>query len=221
MGVSGVDLSSLGLRIQSLSQERMMPRVMVATPINHDHTPSDFMMALHSLKYPHDRIVLTRQDSPFLADMRNMAAQQCLDGGFDGLVMIDSDMVFPSDALNRLVAHQKPVVSGHCLRRRRPFDPTTAIRDDLGRLSLVRLRGRGLFPVDAVGAAFLYVDRHVLVDIPKPWFEVGRVGEDYDFCEKATKAGYQIYVDLDLRIGHITQAVIWPGDDGGFEVQMK
>ena len=201
--------------------ERPFPMVMVATPCNHDHSPSDFMMALQALDYPRARWVLTRQDSPFLADMRNMAVDQALKGAYDAVLFVDSDMIFPADALQRLVAHKKPIVSGHCLRRRRPFDPTTAIRDTLGHLALVRLQGAGLFPVDAVGTAFLYVAREVLEKVRSPWFEVGRLGEDYDFCEKATKAGYQIYVDLDLRIGHITQAVVWPRDDGEFEIQMK
>jgi len=225
MGIDNLYLPALRINPARLTRRTpgldSRPRVMIATPCNHDFTASDFQTAMDALKV-WEGVTKTRQDAPFLPEMRNLACRQALQKGVEALLMIDSDMIFPPHALERLTTHGKPIVSGNCLRRRRPFEPTTAIAGDDGRLSVIRLQGRGLVPVEAVGAAFLYIETDVLNKIQDPWFErTDRLGEDYDFCEKARKAGFPIFVDLDLPIGHITQAVVWPGADGEPEIRMK
>lgn len=195
------------------------PRVLVAIPQNHDFVAEDFRLATQELKtWP--GCALQRFCAPYVDEMRNEAARWAMEKGYEATLFIDADMVFLPDALERISAHGKPIVSGHCLKRRRPFGPTTAIESE-GKLHILTIEGRGLMPVDAVGAAFLWVSIDVFRSIRPPWFEHGRLGEDYDFCEKARKAGFSIHVDLDIRVGHITQAVVWPGDDGMPVVMMK
>ncbi len=67
-----------------------------------------------------------------------------------------------------------------------------------------------LMRVDVVGTHCLLIHRSVLETVPAPWFErtTGEdepaTGSDWDFCEKARDAGYDIYVDRSIVSGHLT-----------------
>ena len=65
--------------------------------------------------------------------------------------------------------------------------------------------------IDATGTGCIMYDSRVFTDekIEFPWFEtrvsdIGkRVGEDIGMCVKLKEAGYNIYVDTSITIGHI------------------
>lgn len=69
-----------------------------------------------------------------------------------------------------------------------------------------------LHEIDACGMHFCLIRRDVIEKIyksGKPWFEDfsrsggGRnSGEDFDFCEKAQKAGFTLYADVGVYTGH-------------------
>lgn len=61
-----------------------------------------------------------------------------------------------------------------------------------------------LEPVDATGAAFIMIKRHVLEAIEPPWFEgdINGFGEDFYFCRKARAAGFKVYVDRSVIVTH-------------------
>jgi len=71
----------------------------------------------------------------------------------------------------------------------------------------------GLVEVDAVGAGSILYDMEVFKNIEPPWFEFHLeegppIGEDIFFCDKLRAAGYKIYVDCDIKVGHLSTAVI-------------
>ena len=68
-----------------------------------------------------------------------------------------------------------------------------------------------------VGMGFMLVKRGVFESIPYPWFfddcirvgdVIGNRGDDITFCGKATEAGYRIYIDPKVRVGHQKLAVL-------------
>lgn len=66
-----------------------------------------------------------------------------------------------------------------------------------------------LAPVDFTGAHCLLVRRDVLEAVGSPWFERllpeggHGTGADRDFCEKARRAGFPLYVDRSVLAGHM------------------
>jgi hypothetical protein len=40
--------------------------------------------------------------------------------------------------------------------------------------------------------------------------EGGGLNEDLTFCKKVREAGFDIHVDVDVPIGHISQISVWP-----------
>jgi GT2 family glycosyltransferase len=135
------------------------------------------------------------------------------------VLWLDSDMVFPPHALQRLLGHNVPIVGGLCHNRRPPYQPI------LGKKHADDERGFGwcyhyppdaLFDVDRTGAAFLLVERRVFEDVAEkfgmgewwtPMYDRG-YSEDFSFCARAQACGYRIVVDTGLEIGHLGEVVV-------------
>lgn len=170
---------------------------------------------------------------------RNTIVQTFLDdpdyAGVDWLWLLDADMEFEPDTLDRLIksAHPKdrPIVGGLCF---------ALMKGDEHEIvpTLYRFRNHGqdnqelarvmdyqldtMNEVDATGGACLLIHRSVLEKIrednkpPWPWFEERATGDDYGnslsedvvFCLRARAAGFPIFVDTAIKIGHVKPVVI-------------
>lgn len=144
----------------------------------------------------------------------------------DWLWIVDSDMAFDADTLDRLCesAHdmQRPIVGGLCFALL--TDLTSGLEYPAPTLFLVtETPGEmfrcwdwppGLCEVDATGAACLLVHRTVCEamrakhDEPWPWFREQAVegrpmSEDITFCLRARSLGYPVYVDTSVEIDHM------------------
>ena len=53
-----------------------------------------------------------------LAEERSHLCDAALENDADWLIFIDSDMRFPKDTFERLIAHGEPVVAANCSKRR-------------------------------------------------------------------------------------------------------
>lgn len=127
---------------------------------------------------------------------------------------IDSDMVFPPDALNRLIHHALPVVGVNYVTKTIPPTPV-AYCDDLeytGPLWTEK-ESTGLREVAHTGMGLMLVDVRVyeLLDWPMFKFEpippqnFRDIGEDVYFCNRLAEKSMKVYVDHDLsqEIKHI------------------
>lgn len=69
------------------------------------------------------------------------------------------------------------------------------------------------FPVGLAGSAGMLVREHVLTAIGDPWFRIAgteRQSEDIGFCQAVARAGFRIYCDPDVALGHIATVEVWP-----------
>jgi len=142
------------------------------------------------------------------------------------LLFIDDDMTFDPDALERLLKHDLPIVGGLCFSRRVPYHPVLCRKhpDWMARPRtpfgfVYHYPPNALFQVDATGGAFLLIKREVFEKIDATavargeekgawWARAGGLSEDFSFCSRAVKVGYEIYVDTGCRIGHVAKVVI-------------
>lgn len=134
------------------------------------------------------------------------------------LLWIDDDMVFEPGAVERLLAHDLPIVGGLCHGRRAPhYAPILLHRQPGGMLgySYQHDYPEGLVKVDATGGAFILVKREVYEAIEKAFPRAGEgpytdrgFGEDISFCERARECGFDTYVDTTVKIGHVAEVVV-------------
>lgn len=169
-------------------------------------------------------------------DARNQLCQLVLDEGYSHLWFMDDDHAFPPQILTKLLTHDVPLVTPVCLTRTYPFNPVQYVSGENGKtlpLPLSQIAKDGLIEIEAGGCAGMLIRADVIeatrdqwVDDPRfgtqlaekqkvPWFEYSDQSEDVLFCGKAKDAGFKLYTDLSVRLGHITTAVVWPAVEDG------
>jgi hypothetical protein len=132
------------------------------------------------------------------------------------------DHTFEPDLLLKLLEHDVDVIVPICARRAPPFLSLLYKDLDVDRdiatiytwEELAHLDG--LVSIAGAGSGGMLIKKYVLDAIPSPRFENGItktglvVGEDITLCDKINKAGFTIWADLNLTMGHISPCAIWP-----------
>ena len=134
---------------------------------------------------------------------------------FEWLLMIDDDCPVPSNVLDLLYTGKK-IVSGVIFAMKNGIPYPLIMKDaedgfyTLMNAKEITSQNKSVIKVDGTGMGCMAIHRSVLKKMEKPWFRFEytdsgdiRLGEDYWFCEKAKKAGYNIYVDTNVQVGHI------------------
>jgi hypothetical protein len=166
--------------------------------------------------------------TPRIATARNGIVRAFLESSeAEWLWMLDTDMVFRPDALERLLEFadpaETPILGGLCfgMTLMGEIFPTLYICPDDG----TKLQHMFNYPKDtimsvaATGAACLLLHRGVLEDMgknfehPREWFSDqiwnGQdMGEDMTFCFRARELGYPVKVHTGLRIGHVKPWIV-------------
>ena len=138
------------------------------------------------------------------------------------LLFWDNDVLVPRNALNRLLAHDKDMIGGLYFQRGEPYTPTilyTAHGTDGDWLTAYDgWAETGLKKVNGIGTGFLLIKRAVFEKMEAPWFKyqikltkegnITHFGEDLYFCAKAETLGFEIWVDLTIKCGHIMYDII-------------
>jgi hypothetical protein len=146
-----------------------------------------------------------------LAQMRNDIVKEAQAQEASHLLFLDSDMYFPPETLNRLLAHDLPIVACNYVRRCDPPTPT-AIRN--GQLLHLYAPTTGLTEVEIAGTGVMLIRMDVFNELSKPYFLFEYLPDmdcistdDVYFCKKARQAGIPIWIDNDLshEIAHIGQ----------------
>lgn len=160
---------------------------------------------------------------------RNTLVARAMAWGADRFVLLDDDVSWEPDDFQKLVLHPEPIVGG--VYQKKMGSMAGAKSFAVSALPTgFQADHRGLVEVHGAATGFLRVDREVF-DAIKPhapkihddaltdaenahlhlWFDFPITqqpkglmvqGEDYSFCQKARGAGYRIWVDPAIRLGH-------------------
>lgn len=155
---------------------------------------------------------------------RNRLAHRAVEGGYEWLMFIDDDHVFPTNIVNRLLAHDVGIVGSLYLQRQKPFAPIAYMAKTEDEvyvpLDLTLCKPDELVEVVACGTGGMLIRAEVFHKMQEAWpkdgdmypyFEHGRASEDLIFCDKARQLGFPVYVDVGCRMGHMMPTSVWPG----------
>lgn len=110
-------------------------------------------------------LAFVNEKSSMVSKARNSLADKALQFGADYILFVDSDLVFPADALCRLITHGKDIIGATYNKRVPPYETLGhflgAPRD---------LSGGGLVEADYMPGGFLLIKTSVLRALPQPWF---------------------------------------------------
>ena len=156
---------------------------------------------------------------------RNRLTKSFLDSDKEYLLFIDSDMQPNVDSIDRLLKHNKDIISGlhHVIHGYEdglpiviPSSSTTMdIKEDGKITRTIAKEGTGLQKVEGLATSFLLIHRKVFKDWNRPWFKIkwnedytDFLGEDYWFCVEARKRGFDVWTDTDVIIPHVKEVVL-------------
>jgi hypothetical protein len=146
--------------------------------------------------------------STYLPEARNtlhkffVEESQC-----EHLVMLDSDVLPPPDFLERLLAHDKPLVGGWYRKKDEAATPCvytyqTQEADGVYWWKPRPVPGVGLEQVDGAGAGCWLMRRDVAEALgPKP-YDMNQGGEDLALCKRVTDLGFPIFIDWSIACAH-------------------
>lgn len=204
----------------------MKPRVLVAQPI-YGWVPSDAAMSFTRMVAAGTKagfIESVAQTSyGILSQARNILLNQLLKQGqtwMTHVLFVDSDMVVPHDAIQRLLERKVPIVSALYFMRKPPYLPV-AIPKDHKETGVIEGAGSfaleykpGLNPMAAVGMGCCLIESKVIFDIEEKhkdqkWFSFEQnEGEDIWFCRRARQLGYKVFLDADVKCGHVGDLIV-------------
>lgn len=174
-------------------------------------------------------------------EARQKCINEFMESEHDFILLLDHDMIFDADTLERLRSHELPYVSGLYMRRRfapmfsvwfEPFDgqwPLMPFTDDPARDTLHELGASGwgciLMHRDMIEAVrpFLGGEQEVIEDDMDTWPATGEllrgtkdvIGSDIRYPIFAKQAGFTLWGDPDVRPKHIVQYPLSPDDYSG------
>jgi hypothetical protein len=144
-----------------------------------------------------------------VAQNQNMFAHWAIATESDYLFLIETDMLFPPDALMRMLEHDKDIVGAlyrfreppHEIMLWNPYEPVP----------------KGLIERAAAPSGLMLIHTRVLKAMRCPWFFKTytdkpnyTVSADRNFCDTAVKAGFHVFADCDLsaEVSHISSTPI-------------
>lgn len=156
-----------------------------------------------------------------IADARALIVAQFLASKADTLVFVDSDVCWEAGALLKLIDYPVDMVVGIYPQRKDPIDYCVKWMDK-PELQAVD----GLLEVDGVPAGFMKLSRKQLESMvaqypdtefyvpaapnERCWalfadYRIGKhkMGEDYAFCRRWQDMGGKIWIDPEIKMGHI------------------
>ena len=211
-----------------------MKDILVFTPVY--RLEPETVRAIFALEWDGPLSVLLQRDNPVVDGDRRAAGYQnhlhqyqrgretFLCGGYDAMLVIESDIVPPPDTLQRLAAMEADVAYGAYVFRgtnavnilERYYAGTGRKARNMGEPLTVRglwdaAVETGVVECSGCGLGCILIRRNVLMETP---FEAARDGGffDMDWTQAVYQKGYKMMADTGVRCGHIDTdgRVIWP-----------
>jgi hypothetical protein len=159
---------------------------------------------------------------------RNLIAYDFLESDCTDLMFIDSDITFNAEDVFRLMAWNsdpvKGIVAGIPVARKKGKVYISTLDVDENRH--VQMNPMGLVRALRVATAFMIIRRDVFTTLREAhpeWAYIddrlqdgkthsffdfkstpeGYVGEDYTFCDRAREAGFEVWIDPTIKLGHM------------------
>lgn len=156
---------------------------------------------------------------------REQLADRALKFGMDYLLMLDDDMVIYEspdtgfDIFERLMKHKVDIVAPLAFSRNAPHFPVlyhtkegydNVTKQEYTITTYIKNYPKNkLIECDAVGFGMVLIDMKVIRGMGKPYFmSTTGTGEDVLFCIKAKKAGFKVFMDTSVKLGHLANPKI-------------
>ena len=201
-------------------------QVVIATPSVRSEVPMQFHQAVIAMilktreKYPNIKFATMTSGNTYVHQSRQDMTDRFLETDADYMLWIDDDNIPPEDGLIRLIENKKDIIGGLYFKRRPPYEPLIMMKRRQGigserRADIYRKNTSKPFKVHSTGFGFILIKREVLemmraMRVAHFSMKVG-LGEDIWFCVQAQGAGFDIWIDPNVEVGHLGEKQLITG----------
>jgi hypothetical protein len=199
-----------------------MSKVLIAVPTFESIYPDTFK-SIYDLDKGEHELIFDFVRGYDTASARNNIVALAKGYNADYVLMVDSDVVLPKDALSNLISHGENVVLGYYAHRNRANDETPktclcklgeinyTMQYTADELKAMRERGEYLFRIHGGGMGCALIRTSVFDRMPYPYYDWKNyndanhslLSEDLYFCEQCRYAGIEIFADSRVSCGHM------------------
>lgn len=193
-------------------------KLLIAIP-THDYMHMDFVKCLMDLTRRLDKdgvkFDVKFHGGTLVYHGRDALADIAINEKYTHVLWLDADMIFTEELLDDLQFSGKPFVSGIAHGRRPPHASCLfhEIHPSVQRYELEQYPS-STFRVAGCGFGCVLIKTEILSEVKDRhgtcFFPTRELGEDLAFCRRATEAGYEIYAEPAVRLGHIGHIAIYP-----------
>ena len=162
-------------------------------------------------------IQLHVQKNAYLVCARNDSLTKAIDGGFTHYLSLDDDMAFNADVVDRLIAHDKPVITAN-YRKKTPERVEYVCGDLEGEMLDTTCR-TGIERIGSMGMGMTLIDLATIKHVPRPYFAVlwdkakeKFIIEDGVFSALLREKNVEVWTDHDVsrQVGHVGEFMFVP-----------
>lgn len=176
-----------------------------------------FYESIMHMDIPRDTAIMQSRGAS-IAKNRNNIADQALKVNAKWVWYVDDDQIFKPNTLKALIARDVDVVSGLYVQRNAPFIPHVydVPETDIGvTCHLLKPFEAGMKRRLATGAGCLLIKTKVFKELEPPFWRLGQLVkdewcDDIDFFKRVRQAGFDVWCDYDVTVGHIFSGEVWP-----------
>lgn len=202
-------------------ENKMDKKILIAVPTFESIKPECFK-SIYGLKRPEGYSLYFDYVSGYdCAKARNQIAKNAMAGEYDYVLMVDSDIQLPRDALVKLLECKSDIALGWYYRKRTKTDQTVIFTfgknfDDQNCITgstmihevprAIEVKGGGL------GIALIKVE--IFEKLQYPYFKFitysddSVLSEDLYFCNKASERGFNIKCNPSVKGNHIFDVIV-------------
>lgn len=160
---------------------------------------------------------------------RNVLIDEALQGGYDYVLWLDADMVYPVDIIVKYFEHKFKIIGCVYFKRKHPYHPVLYVNGTnpvkpYKMVDPTKLEPNKIYEVDGLGFGGVMVDTEVYrtmggdkymnygLNYHLPYETTDQLTHDLVWCKKAKEYGYKIFVHTGVYAGHITERIITVDD---------
>lgn len=189
-------------------------KICIGLPTNRGIKPKTAQSLLEMISQsPYDFHIVVSTKGYNTAENRNYITAQAMRANCTHLLLLDDDMIYEPDGLVKLVKSGKEIIGGAGkVRNLEQEDKNMVVEylDGQEKTDKEFSETQDIFKVNAIGGCLLLIDLSIIPKLKTPlfWYKVHDIGmvemsNDWWFCERAREAGYDIWCDPTIKLGHI------------------
>src|SRR3990167_723729 len=193
-----------------------MYKILIGLPVYRTISVKTAFSLIEMIKNTPHELQTIFQDGVFVHQNQNNIVDYAVENKYDYVFLLEHDMVFEPETLNKLLADDKDIICANYNFRSEPRQSMVFRFNAKGELENIPQRElpKETFEAGAIPTGLTLIKTEVFKKLTKPYFfyEYNSEGkmessQDVYFCQKAREAGLSVWCNPTIEVGHLGENI--------------